>query len=93
MQNAVSRFNASVLSVIPVPPVIESFLDVHPQLDDDNFVAHTAAVIGDVTLGLGTSIWYGASLRGDVHFNRIGARSNIQDNATVHVSRGTHLWG
>ncbi len=70
--------------------MIEPFLGVQPQLDGDNFVAPTAAVIGDVTLGHGTSIWYGASLRGDVHFIRIGAGSNIQDNATVHVSRGTH---
>lgn len=70
--------------------MIEPFLGTHPRLDGANFVAPTAAVIGDVTLGHGTSIWYGASLRGDVHYIRIGAGSNVQDNATVHVSRGTH---
>lgn len=70
--------------------MIEPFLGLHPRLDGANFVAPTAAVIGDVTLGRDASIWYGASLRGDVHFIRIGARSNVQDNATVHVSRGTH---
>ena len=70
--------------------MIESFLGTHPQLDGDNFVAASAAVIGDVTLGFGTSVWHGASMRGDVHFIRVGAHSNIQDNATVHVSRGTH---
>ncbi len=68
----------------------EPFLGTHPRLEGDNFVAPTAAVIGDVTLGLGASVWHGASLRGDVHFIRIGACSNVQDNATVHVSRGTH---
>ena len=36
------------------------------------------------------SIWFGASLRGDVHWIHVGASSNVQDNATVHVSRGTH---
>ena len=70
--------------------MIDSFLGVHPQLDGDNFVASTAAVIGDVTLGHGASVWYGASLRGDVHYIRVGAGSNVQDNAVVHVSRGTH---
>lgn len=70
--------------------MIEPFLGLHPRLAGDNFVASTAAVIGDVTLGRDASIWYGASLRGDVHFIEIGARSNVQDNATVHVSRGTH---
>ena len=68
----------------------DSFLGLHPRFDDSNFIAPTAAVIGDVTLGRGASIWYGASLRGDVHFIRVGAGSNVQDNATVHVSRGTH---
>jgi carbonic anhydrase/acetyltransferase-like protein (isoleucine patch superfamily) len=70
--------------------MIEPFLGFHPRLDGANFVAPTAAVIGDVTLGCDASIWYGASLRGDVHFIRIGAGANVQDNATVHVSRGTH---
>lgn len=35
-------------------------------------------------------MWYGASLRGDVHYIHVGAGSNVQDNAVVHVSRGTH---
>jgi carbonic anhydrase/acetyltransferase-like protein (isoleucine patch superfamily) len=49
------------------------------------FVAPTATVIGDVTLGPETSIWYGASLRADFAPIRIGARSNVQDNASIHV--------
>jgi gamma-carbonic anhydrase len=70
--------------------MIEPFLGHHPVLEGRNFVAPTAAVIGDVVLGVDASIWYGASLRGDVHFIRVGARSNVQDNAVLHVSRGTH---
>ncbi len=54
------------------------------------WVAPTAAVVGDVSLGEGASVWYGASLRGDVNYIRVGARSNIQDLVVVHVSRGTH---
>ena len=66
------------------------FLGRPPRLGAGVFVADTAAVVGDVTLGDGASVWYGASLRGDVHWIEVGAGSNVQDNATVHVSRGTH---
>lgn len=70
--------------------MIDSFLGQSPDLGDGVYVSDTAAVVGDVTLGDGASVWFGASLRGDVHWIRIGAGSNVQDNATVHVSRGTH---
>ena len=66
------------------------FLGRAPRLGADVFIADTAAVVGDVLLGAGASVWYGASLRGDVHWIEVGAGSNVQDNATVHVSRGTH---
>jgi carbonic anhydrase/acetyltransferase-like protein (isoleucine patch superfamily) len=52
------------------------------------FIAPTATVIGDVSLGEDTGIWYGAVLRGDKDRIEIGAGSNIQDNAVVHTSRG-----
>lgn len=68
----------------------DSFLGRSPRLGPDVYISDTAAVVGDVTLGDGASIWFGASLRGDVHWIEVGAGSNVQDNATVHVSRGTH---
>lgn len=70
--------------------MIDSFLGRSPRFDDSNYIAPTAAVVGDVTLGTEASIWFGASLRGDVHWIEIGARSNVQDCAVVHVSRETH---
>ena len=70
--------------------MLDSFLGRSPRLGAEVFVADSAAVVGDVTLGDGASIWYGASLRGDVHWIEVGAGCNVQDNATVHVSRGTH---
>ena len=70
--------------------MIDAFLGRTPRYDASNYIAPTAAVVGDVTLGEGASIWFGASLRGDVHWIEVGAGSNVQDNATVHVSRGTH---
>jgi gamma-carbonic anhydrase len=53
------------------------------------FVAPNATVLGSVELGPGSSIWYGAVLRGDVNAIRVGARSNLQDNVVVHVARHT----
>jgi len=70
--------------------MIEPFLGLHPTVPASAWVAPSAAVVGDVVLGEGASVWYGASLRGDVHYIRVGARSNVQDNAVLHVSRGTH---
>jgi carbonic anhydrase/acetyltransferase-like protein (isoleucine patch superfamily) len=59
-----------------------------PRIDETAFVAPTASVIGDVTLGAGASVWYGAVLRGDVERISVGARANIQDNCTLHADPG-----
>jgi carbonic anhydrase/acetyltransferase-like protein (isoleucine patch superfamily) len=52
------------------------------------FIADTARVIGNINLGDEVSIWFGAVLRGDGDKISIGNRSNIQDNATIHVDPG-----
>jgi carbonic anhydrase/acetyltransferase-like protein (isoleucine patch superfamily) len=52
------------------------------------FIAPTATVIGEVSLGEDTGIWFGAVIRGDRDRIEIGAGSNVQDNAVVHTSRG-----
>lgn len=70
--------------------MIDAFLGAAPQFDASVWLAPTAVVIGDVHLGAEASVWFGAMLRGDVHYIRIGAATNIQDLAVVHVSRGTH---
>src|SRR4051812_38429648 len=57
---------------------------IHPTA----FIASTAAVMGDVTLGEDASVWYGAVLRGDMAPVVIGAQSNIQDGTIVHVDEG-----
>jgi len=58
----------------------------HPKLADDVFVASGAHLIGDLEIGAGSSIWFNTVVRGDVHYIRIGERTNIQDNSTVHVT-------
>lgn len=63
-----------------------AYKDISPNLADDVFVAPTAAVVGDVRIGQGSSIWYGCTLRGDVEKIRIGSMTNIQDGTVGHVT-------
>jgi carbonic anhydrase/acetyltransferase-like protein (isoleucine patch superfamily) len=58
-----------------------------PQIGDDAYVAPTAVLIGDVTVGAGASIWFGAVLRGDNDRIVIGAGSNVQDNCVIHCAK------
>jgi carbonic anhydrase/acetyltransferase-like protein (isoleucine patch superfamily) len=69
--------------------MIHSFIGTHPSFDESNFIAPSAQVIGNVSLGPESSVWFNATVRADVHWIRIGARTNIQDNWVVHVSGGT----
>ncbi len=69
--------------------MIREFLGVMPTLYGTNFVADSADVIGDVTLGAESSVWFNVTIRGDVNWVRIGERSNIQDNCCVHVTHKT----
>ncbi len=66
--------------------MIYEFSGAKPQIDEDVFVADDAAIIGDVTVKSGASIWFGAVLRGDQAHIEIGEMSNVQDNATVHAN-------
>jgi carbonic anhydrase/acetyltransferase-like protein (isoleucine patch superfamily) len=59
-----------------------------PTIHSTAFIASTAAVMGDVTLGEESSVWYGAVLRGDMAPIVIGAQTNIQDGGVVHVDAG-----
>lgn len=59
-----------------------------PVIPDSAWIAETAVVRGDVVLGEDVSIWFGAVLRGDEAPIQVGAQSNIQDGAVLHVSEG-----
>lgn len=61
-----------------------------PSLGRNVFVAPGAVVIGDVTVGDDSSIWFNCTVRGDVHTIRIGRETNIQDNSMLHVTHDTH---
>jgi carbonic anhydrase/acetyltransferase-like protein (isoleucine patch superfamily) len=68
--------------------LIQSYQDKTPRIDETAFVADSASVIGDVVIGPDASIWFGCVLRGDVHYIRIGARTNVQDLSVMHVNHG-----
>lgn len=68
--------------------VIISFEGKSPVVDPTAWVAPNATLIGDVHIGPGASIWFGAVLRGDRDRIDIGAGSNLQDNVVVHTDAG-----
>lgn len=70
--------------------IVLPFGDQTPRIAADVFVAATAVVIGDAEIGPGSSIWFGAVVRGDVNSIRIGARTNVQDGTVVHVTHDGH---
>ena len=55
-----------------------------PRVAPDAFVADGATLVGDVTVGAGASMWFGAVVRGDGAAIRVGPRSNVQDGAVLH---------
>jgi carbonic anhydrase/acetyltransferase-like protein (isoleucine patch superfamily) len=57
-----------------------------PRVHPEAWIAPTAVLIGDVEVGSGASVWFGAVLRGDQNLIRIAAGTNVQDNAVVHCS-------
>lgn len=68
--------------------IIRSYKGKTPDIKKAAFIAENAVIIGDVTLGEGSSVWYGAVLRADDEKIVVGKNSNIQDNCTVHCSKG-----
>jgi carbonic anhydrase/acetyltransferase-like protein (isoleucine patch superfamily) len=70
---------------IAADATVRSLPDAIARVDDTAFVASGARVIGAVTLEAHSSVWYNAVLRGDSAAITIGARSNVQDNVSVHV--------
>lgn len=69
--------------------MIMEFAGIHPRIHPTAWIAPTAVIIGNVVVEEHASVWFGAVLRGDEpeHEIRIGARTSVQDNCVVHVSR------
>lgn len=66
-------------------PLVHAFGSHHPDIGDAAFIAPGAVVIGQVTLGSGSSIWYGCVVRADLERIEIGADVNVQDGSILHA--------
>ena len=65
---------------------LDRFLSQQPKIGKGVYIARGAAVLGDVTLGNYSSVWYNAVLRGDINRIVVGHHSNVQDNAVLHLA-------
>jgi carbonic anhydrase/acetyltransferase-like protein (isoleucine patch superfamily) len=74
--------------LLPTPLVL-SVNGVTPKIAESAFLAPGCVVAGDVEIGPDSSVWFGVVMRGDVAPIRIGARTNVQDGAVLHVDTGT----
>ena len=70
--------------------MIESLPPLKPEIHESAVVLQSAVVLGDVGLAAESSVFFGAVLRGDVNWIRIGERTNIQDRTVIHVSSEDH---
>jgi carbonic anhydrase/acetyltransferase-like protein (isoleucine patch superfamily) len=66
------------------------FRGIEPIVPESCFLAPFACIVGDVILGEECSVWFHAVVRGDVHYVRVGRRTNIQDHCVLHVTGGRH---
>jgi carbonic anhydrase/acetyltransferase-like protein (isoleucine patch superfamily) len=62
---------------------------VEPKIAADVWIAPGAVIVGDVEIGPGSSVWFQAVIRGDIAPIRLGANTNVQDGAVLHVDAGT----
>src|SRR6187455_2086962 len=76
---------------IPDAPRLLALPSGRPTVADDAWVALGAVVVGAVTVGAGSSVWYGAVLRGDGDRIVVGARTNVQDGCVLHADPGVPL--
>jgi len=65
---------------------LDTFLRKQPRLGKSVYIAKSAVVLGDVTMGDNSSVWYNATVRGDINRIEIGHHTNIQDNAVLHLA-------
>lgn len=70
--------------------IIRPYEGCVPRIDPSAWLAPGSVVVGDVEIGADCSVWYGAVIRGDVHYIRIGPRTNVQDQSVLHVTAGRY---
>ncbi len=80
--------DASKISNVNFETKIFPYLDFYPKIHESVFLASGSKIIGNVEIGEGSSVWYNTVIRGDVHYIKIGAMTNIQDCSMLHVTNG-----
>ncbi len=70
--------------------MLKPFKGIVPTVGSQVFIEDSAMIIGDVVIGDESSIWFHAVVRGDVHYIRIGHRTNVQDLSMLHVTHDTY---
>ena len=70
--------------------MLRSFRGIQPTIGTKTFIDDSAIIIGDVTIGSSSSVWFHSVVRGDVHSITIGSQTNIQDLSLLHVTHDSH---
>lgn len=70
--------------------MIKPYKGINPRIAPTAYIEESARIIGDVEIGEYSSVWCNAVLRGDVHYIRLGKRTNIQDNCVLHGTNGIY---
>jgi len=79
-------FCEEIMPIIPSPETGKE-----PEIHSSAYIAPTAVIIGDVTIGEGSNVWFGAVLRGDWGTIKIGNNTSIQENVTIHIEAGSSV--
>ena len=79
-------FCEEIMPIIPSPETGKE-----PEIHNSAYIAPTAVIIGDVTIGEGSNVWFGAVLRGDWGTIKIGNNTSIQENVTIHIEAGSSV--
>lgn len=66
------------------------YQDFFPTIDNSVFLASGVKIVGDVSIGKNSSVWYNCVIRGDVHYVKIGENTNVQDCSMLHVTNGRY---
>ncbi len=69
---------------------LRGYHSILPTIGKEVYIDQSAVIIGDVSLGDHASVWCNVTIRGDVHYIRIGERTSVQDNTVLHVTHDTH---
>jgi carbonic anhydrase/acetyltransferase-like protein (isoleucine patch superfamily) len=69
---------------------IITYNGITPRIHPSVFICEGVRIIGDVEIGQDSSVWFNSVIRGDVHYIKIGERTNIQDLSMLHVTNGVY---